>query len=102
MASIYFAAGPQFGFNLGDKTFDLSSVNSAQTTAAQYKLKESNFSINVGAGVTLINHLEIGVAYNIVCGKTGDVTYTTATSALESVVKKNRTNAWQVSAAYYF
>lgn len=92
MAGIYLAAGPQFGFNVGSKNFGLGDDNS-------YKLKDSNFSINLGAGVTLISHLEIGFTYNIACGKTGDVT---ALDAAKEIVSKNRTNAWQVSAAYYF
>jgi hypothetical protein len=103
LASVFFAAGPQFGFNIGSKTFDISSLANAQTTADQYKMKDSQFSINVGAGVALINHLEVGATYNIVCGKTGDVTYTSAVGSIsEQIVKTNRTNAWQIYAAYYF
>jgi hypothetical protein len=104
LAGIFLAAGPQFGFNLGDKSYDFQSLSSTKATAAQYKLKDSQFSINVGAGVTLVNHLEIGATYNIVCGKTGDVNYYDAAgkavSGLDGATTK--TNAWQVSLAYYF
>ena len=65
LAGIYFAAGPQFGFNVGDKNFDW-------TKEASYRLKSTNFSVNLGAGVTVINHLEVGFNYNIACGKTGE------------------------------
>ncbi len=97
LAGIYIAAGPQFGFNVGDKNFDMLKV-------ANYKLKSSNFSINLGAGVTLIKHLEIGFNYNIACGKTGEVT---GKGAASDVVKSladssGKSNAWQISAAYYF
>lgn len=96
LAAVFIAAGPQFGFNVGDKDFKWNDT-------ASYKLKSSNFSINVGAGVTLIKHLEVGFNYNIACGKTGEVT---AKSALNSVAKEiggsGRSNAWQISAAYYF
>ena len=97
VAGIYFAAGPQFGFNVGDKNFDMLNV-------ANYKMKSSNFSVNLGAGVTLIKHLEIGFNYNIACGKTGEVTGKGVTS---DVVKgladsEGKSNAWQISAAYYF
>lgn len=94
LAGIYVAAGPQFGFNVGDKSFgDL-------TDGSNYKLKDSNFSVNLGAGVSLLSHLEIGFAYNIAIGKTGDVTVKDA--AGETLSTNSRNNAWQVSAAYYF
>lgn len=96
LAGVYVAAGPQFGFNIGDKSF--GEVVSGGTS--NYKLKDSNFSINLGAGVTLVSHLEIGFAYNIAIGKTGDVTVKDA--AGEVLSTKSRSNAWQVSAAYYF
>lgn len=97
LASLYFAAGPQFGFNVGDKTTDLYKT-------ANYKLKSSNFSVNLGAGVTLVKHLEVGFTYNIACGKTGEVT---GKGVAEETVKDllnshGRSNAWQISAAYYF
>ena len=97
LASIYLAAGPQFGFNIGGKNYNWDDETN-------YELKKSNISINVGAGVTLANHLEIGCTYNIACGKTGEFTYTTAVEAAskEIVSKANRTNAWQIYAAYYF
>ena len=95
LASIYFAAGPQFGFNLGHKWYDISSQD-----VNDYELKKSNFSVNVGAGIMLLNHLEIGANYNLVCGKTGDVSIE---NTVDQIIKKsNRTNAWQISATYYF
>lgn len=92
LASLYLAAGPQFGFNIGDKS------QSLYNNVAQWKLKSSTFSVNVGAGLMLLSHLQIGANYNIVCGKTGEVTILNgATSAF-----KGRANTWQISAAYYF
>lgn len=97
LAGVYIAAGPQFGFNVGDKDFDVLKV-------ANYKLKSSNFSVNLGAGVTLIKHLEIGFNYNIACGKTGEVTGKgAATDVVKSLADSSgKSNAWQISAAYYF
>ena len=87
LASVYLAAGPQFGFNVGQKNY--SGVK-------DFKFKESNFSVNVGAGVSLINHVEVGFTYNIAVGKTGEISW-------EDGAKINaRANSWQVSAAYYF
>lgn len=96
LAGVYFAAGPQFGFNMGNKIFDIKS------TTENLSLKKSNFSINLGAGVRLIKHIEIGVLYNIACGKTGELNpiNTTADALLGS--SDIKTNAWQISAAYYF
>lgn len=97
IAGIYFAAGPQFGFNVGNKNIE----NNVNTTTTTWNFKDSNFSINLGTGVMLLKHLEIGANYNIVCGKTGDVTVKKATDSVTST-SKNRSNAWQISAAYYF
>lgn len=96
LAGIYFAAGPQFGFNVGDKNFDWYK-------GASYKLKSSNFSVNLGAGVTLIKHIEVGFNYNIACGKTGEVTTKgVASDLVKEIGGSGKSNAWQISAAYYF
>lgn len=68
LAAVYLAAGPQFGFNVGDKN------QSLYEDVVNWRLSSSNFSVNVGAGVMLLSHLQIGANYNIVCGKTGEIT----------------------------
>ena len=55
--------------------------------------------MNVGAGVTILKHLEAGANYNIVCGKSGEAT---VMDGVESFVKDGRNNAWQIYVAYYF
>lgn len=95
IASVYLAAGPQFGFNVGDDSFKLAD-------AASYDIQKSNFSVNVGAGVSLISHLELGVTYNIACGKTSEVNALKVAGDAMGQVAKGRANAWQVSAAYFF
>lgn len=92
LAAVYLAAGPQFGFNVGDKN------QSLYKDVAEWRLKTSNFSVNVGAGVMLLGHLQVGANYNIVCGKTGEIT---VLDGAESVLR-GRSNTWQISAAYYF
>lgn len=92
LAAVYLAAGPQFGFNVGDKN------QSLYKDVAEWRLNTSNFSVNVGAGVMLLGHLQIGANYNIVCGKTGEIT---VLDGAESVLR-GRSNTWQISAAYYF
>ncbi|MDE6808185.1 MAG: porin family protein [Prevotella sp.] len=96
LAGVYFAAGPQFGFNMGNKIFDIKS------TTENLSLKKSNFSINLGAGVRLIKHIEIGVLYNIACGKTGELNPINTTADVLLGSSDIKTNAWQISAAYYF
>ncbi len=97
-ASIYFFAGPQFGFNVGDKTQSLVD------NIADWKLKTSNFSVNLGLGVMVLSHLQVSANYNIACGKTGDVTVGSAISSAWDGLKASdgRANAWQIAVAYYF
>lgn len=92
LAAVYLAAGPQFGFNIGDKH------QSLYDDVAEWKLNDSNFSVNVGLGVMLLGHLQVGANYNIVCGKTGEVT---VIDGVEEAFR-GRSNTWQISAAYYF
>lgn len=93
MASIYFAAGPQFGFNVGQKNF----------FDGDFEMKKSNLSVNLGAGVSLVNHVEIGFTYNIACGKTGEFNiWESVGNQVFHRTKSARMNAWQISAAYYF
>ena len=86
MAGLYLAAGPQFGFPVADKVFD--------TKFGEYRLKDANLSINFGAGLYLMDHLEIGFTYNLAAGKSGEF------KNWDDVDTHN--NAWQISAAYYF
>ena len=99
-ASIYVAAGPQFGFNVGDDNFSWKSVKAdAENT---FQLKKSSFSINVGAGVSVLKHIEVGFAYNIPIGTTGDLQLKDATDAAKNIIDDTKVNTWTISAAYYF
>ena len=91
MANIFLKAGPQFAFPVGTKDFNLADI-------AEYTLESSNFSINLGAGATLIRHLEISANYNIACGKTGEgILNNTKEAFIEG-----KSNTWQIGLAYYF
>ena len=85
-AAVYLALGPQFGFPVADKVYD--------TKFGEYRLKDANLSINFGAGLTLMGHLELGLTYNLAAGKSGEF------KNLDDIDTHN--NAWQISAAYYF
>ena len=92
-ASIYFFAGPQFGFNVGDK--------SIVSTAGEWTFNSSNLSANVGAGLMLLGHLQLSVNYNFGLGKTGEFEYS-INSIYKSGSNNGRMNAWQIAATYYF
>ena len=85
---VYVAAGPQFGFSINDGWKQL--------------MEESNksfVSVNVGAGLKLLRHLQVGVNYNIGASKLGDMIVDTSDGRLQSSIRKN---TWQVSLAYMF
>ena len=98
IAGIYFFAGPQFGFNVGDKVTNIIS------NVVDWRLKDSNLSANVGLGLMLLNHLQISANYNIAFGTTGefDVLTDVASRTWDTVTGKTKANAWQLSLAYYF
>lgn len=95
MANIFLFAGPQFGFNVGDKDQKI-------TENSTWSVKNSNFSLNFGAGVTLLSHLQLTANYNVVCGKTSDATITEGIEQLTNKEVRSRANAWQIALAYYF
>ena len=94
IAGIYFFAGPQFGFNVGDKVTNIIS------NVVDWRLKDSNLSANVGLGLMLLNHLQISANYNIAFGTTGE--FNVLTDVASTVTGKTKANAWQLSLAYYF
>ena len=96
-ANVFIFAGPQFGFNIGDK------VNKLWDDAAEWTLKSSNVSANVGLGFTVMSHLQLTANYNIALGKTGEVDFKTgSTAAWDTVTGKAKANSWQIALAYYF
>ena len=92
VANLFAFAGPQFGFNLGDKNQKILNQ------AANWTLKSSNLSANVGIGATILNHVQITANYNFALGKTGEVEFLDAAKKAWD----GKTNSWQVSAAYFF
>lgn len=95
LANIFLFAGPQFGFNVGDKDQKIDEKST-------WSVKNSNFSLNFGAGVTLLSHLQLTANYNVVCGKTSDATITEGIEQLTNKEVRSRANAWQIALAYYF
>ena len=84
LAGIYLAAGPDFYFDFaGNKTIEGMRTDK----------KKAEVGINVGAGLKLLNHLQVGANYNIPLGNTADIEGTNASY---------KTKTWQVSVAYIF
>ena len=96
-ANIFFFGGPQIAFNVGDKDYQWNK-------SSNYALKNSNFSVNLGFGVTALRHLQVSANYNIACGNTADVTWKTATDVATSIFhkKSSRNSSWQLGIAYFF
>ena len=83
----YVTTGPQFGFNVGSKHF------SSFWNTEQYRIKNSILSWNIGAGLKVLKHVEIGIGYNIALSKFAKTTHTR-----ESVT----TNSFQAHLGYFF
>lgn len=94
--SIFLAAGPDFFLNLKD--IDLGAIDA---TIQGYKAKEkkAQVGLNLGGGVKLMQHLQLGLNYMIPLGDS--FTFKKATDAVgeeESFKYKN----WQLTLAYIF
>ena len=90
LVGIYLATGPQYNWYMGGRGLDFGDVSGS--------LERSTFSWNVGAGVNLLSHLQIGLTYNIAMGETGQI------RNVDGVVEAfdMRNNTWQVRLAYLF
>ena len=89
MLGVFVAAGPDFFFNFsGDKKYMGEEM--------ELEKKKAMVGINIGAGVKLIKHLQIGVNYNIPLGDS----YKLKEVGEAVIGAKNKT--WQISAAYIF
>ncbi|MDR0659024.1 MAG: porin family protein [Mediterranea sp.] len=99
LASVYLAAGPSFFFNLkSDDDLTLDGVK------GKLNYENAEIALNLGAGVKLLKHLQVGVNYNMPFTdstkiKEGDYTGV-AWNALKG--KSFKTKVWQVSVAYMF
>lgn len=95
VADIFLFAGPQVAFNFAK---DKSVFNNM----GDWKWNDSNFSINVGLGCTILSHVELKANYNIACGKTGEATILDAATKTVTSTVKSKYNSWQIGMAYYF
>lgn len=81
LLGIYIAAGPDFFFDFKKKDY--------------VDRKKAQVALNLGAGVKLLKHLQVGVTYQLPMGDSF-----TWKNAGDVIGAKNKT--WQVSVAYFF
>lgn len=99
----FIAAGPQWSWNIGDRRYTILDVLDPAASASQYTLRSSNLSLNLGAGVILLDHFQIHANYNIALGSTSDYTDSYILGAINNAGRiKSKTNTWQISVAYMF
>lgn len=91
LVGAYVAVGPQFGFNIGDRWF--SSIDNV------CEFKKNTTSFNVGAGLKLLGHLQVGANYNFALKDNGKI-HDGDIEDLATIGFKQ--NTWQVSVAYLF
>ena len=89
MLGVYVAAGPDFFFNFKDTKWE------------GFDTKATQVGLNIGAGVKLIQHLQIGVNYQIPLGDS--FSWKGVGEALGDEIGGNgKTKTWQISLAYLF
>ena len=93
VVNVFAFAGPQFGFNIGDKSKLLDQMGG-------WTLKSSNISGNVGIGATVFSKLQITANYNFQLSKTGEVEYFNENG--DPATGKMKFNSWQLGLGYFF
>ena len=103
MANVYVTTGPQFDFSMGDKN------DEDNTTAIVSSFEQENMttSWNVGAGVKLFKHLDLGLSYNFGLSKAAKQTLdlvggTTVGVTLPYEFNNVKANTFKIQATYYF
>jgi hypothetical protein len=94
LASVYVATGPQFSWNIGDRHW------TPQYITQDWEIKKSEFSWNIGCGVTALSHLRVGYNYNIAIGKTAE--FDLLAVGVAGAKGKLKNNTHQISLTYLF
>ena len=90
---LFVFAGPQLGLNVGKKESELDYGDMVFDTFS--------FSMNVGIGMRLSQHIQVSANYNFVCGKNAGIWNNRQWDSGQQI-NKSRFNAWQFSVGYYF
>ena len=90
---LFVFAGPQLGLNVGKKESELDNGDMVFDTFS--------FSMNLGIGMMLSQHIQVSANYNFVCGKNAGIWINRQWGSGKQI-NKSRFNAWQFSVGYYF
>ena len=98
LATVYVATGPQFDMALGSKNWDITDPN--YTGNDVFKSESWTTSWNVGAGVKVLDTVELNVTYNF---GLSDVTKTVLSNLGQNVRTDNvKANTFKVGLTVYF
>lgn len=92
LAAIYLAAGPDFYFDF-EKNKDVWDAGDKKIRTDK---KKAEVGFNLGGGVKLFRHLQVGINYNMPFGDTAKF------FKGEEEVGSYKTKTWLVSVAYFF
>ena len=104
MANVYVTTGPQFDFAIGDK----KDKDNATLIVSSFEQENMTTSWNVGAGVKLFKHLDLGLSYNFGLSETAKQTIdivggaTIGSTLPENFNTKVKANTFKIQATYYF
>lgn len=99
IANVYVATGPQFGFNVGNHDWRFAGSDAG----GMFSVDNMTTTWNIGAGVKLLGHLDVGVGYNFALGNIGkSILKEAAGSQYVGRSTEYKANTFQVQATYYF
>ena len=104
LANVYITTGPQFDFAIGNK----KDNDNSPLIVSTFERENMTTSWNVGAGVKLFKHLDLGLSYNFGLSETAKQTVNNVGGAmidsrpLEDFNTKVKANTFKIQATYYF
>lgn len=98
LLGIYVAAGPDFFFNFKDAK--LKVLGNTLDEEKAIESKKAQVGVNLGAGLKLFQHLQIGFNYQIPLGDS--FSKGEALKAIKNDFVSGKTKTWQISLAYLF
>lgn len=100
---LYLTAGPLFEFNINPDSFwkDVTTAAANAIDGYSYEKKSTEVALSFGAGLKILNHIQVGFNYNL--GLT-DAARGSATNLVNAAWdnKAVKSREWQISAAYLF
>jgi opacity protein-like surface antigen len=95
-AGVYLAAGPYASFKVDDKT----TISAIKT---QWKMKKFGVGLNFGAGVELLEHLQIGINYQMALNEDyGNMLSAINDQTINADKLHAKTRIWSITAAIFF